>query len=169
MERDNSIYHIDVCDIDGQILRLDKYRGKYLLVVNMATQCGFREQLEEIEACYQALKDDNLVILGFPSDQFNQEPLDNEEIRIHYNERKVVTFPIFQKIYVNGNNAHPLFKHLSLMCPGIFGSRNIKWNFTKFFIDNNGIPVRRFSPVTNMVLIEDYIRDVMRSDKEAPM
>ena len=159
MEHSSSIYHIDVCTIEGKILRLEHYKGKFLLIVNLATQCGFREQLEEIESCYQSLKPHNFEILGFPSDQFNQEPLDNEEIQIYYRERKTVSFPIFQKVYVNGQNAHPLFKHLSLMCPGIFGSRPLKWNFTKFFVDHNGVPIRRFSPITNMVLIEDYIRE----------
>ncbi|MEC8977731.1 MAG: glutathione peroxidase [Pseudomonadota bacterium] len=166
MDKQSHIYDFDLCTVDGKIIRMDAFKGKFILIVNIASECGFSEQLQELENCYQALKDQGLVVLAFPSDQFRQEPLDNEELHAYHTECRIVSFPIFQKIYVNGEHAHPLFKYLSLYCPGIFGTRSLKWNFTKFLVDANGKPIRRFSPITNMVLIQDYIAEVMRYDAD---
>ena len=163
---ENSVYDFDVCTLDGEIVRLSRYRGSTMLIVNIASSCGFAEQMNDFEGLYQRLAAQNFVILGFPCGQFNQEPLDNVELQAYYAERQLVHFPLFQKIHVNGRNAHPLFKYLSFHCPGIFGTRMIKWNFTKFLVSPEGKPLARFSPITNILIIEDIIRDYWRSKEQ---
>lgn len=156
-----SFYDIDVCNLDGKITRLEAYRGSIVMVVNIASECGFNEQLSEMEACYQSLKSDGFVILAFPSDQFKQEPLEDNEIQAFNEERFQVTFPIFKKVYVNGESAHPLFRYLCTALPGIFGSRSIKWNFTKFIIGRDGTPLKRFSPITHSEVVVEYVRHLL--------
>jgi len=155
----STVYDFDVCTLDGNIVRLSDYRGQTLLIVNTASSCGFAEQMADLEGLYQRLRQHNFIILAFPCGQFNQEPMDNNELKAYYSERKLVSFPIFQKVNVNGKDAHPLFNFLSFSCPGIFNTRYLKWNFTKFLISPNGKPVTRFSPITNVLIIEDFIQE----------
>ena len=155
------IYDIDLCDHSGKILRMKNYEGHIIMVVNIASECGFNEQLEEMELCFQLFKDYRFTILAFPSDQFNQEPLDDDEIVMHNEARFPVTYPLFPKVMVNGKQAHPLFRYLTNALPGFLGTQSVKWNFTKFIIDRTGKPVRRFSPITNMEIVSEYIANLI--------
>lgn len=141
------IYQIQVKTIDGVLSTLGPYQGKVMLIVNVASKCGFTSQYEGLEELYKKYEDKGLVILGFPCNQFgDQEPGSEEEIisfcRLNYG----VTFPMFAKIEVNGNNSHPLYAHLKDQRPGLLGSSAIKWNFTKFLVDRDGTVVQRFAP-----------------------
>lgn len=144
---------------------MDTFKGKTVLVVNTASKCGLTPQFEGLEALYRKHKDNGLVILGFPSNQFaNQEPGDDKSIAegclINYG----VTFPMFSKIDVNGPDAHPLYKYLRTELPGIL-SNKIKWNFTKFLIDMDGKPVKRFSPTTKPDKIDQYLeKNILRKN-----
>jgi len=136
---------------------MDKYKGKTVLVVNTASKCGLTPQFEGLEKLYQKYKDSGLVILGFPCNQFaNQEPGDEKSIAEGCVVNYGVSFPMFSKIDVNGDNAHPIYKYLKEELKGTFGS-SIKWNFTKFLIDKNGRPVKRFSPRTKPEKIDKYL------------
>ena len=142
-----SIHDFEVRTIDGQASKLDAYRGKLLLIVNVASQCGFTPQYKGLEALYRKYQDKGLVVLGFPCDQFgHQEPGDETEIKnfcsLHYD----VTFPMFAKIEVNGADTHPLYRFLKKEKPGLLGSEAIKWNFTKFLVDRSGNVVERYAP-----------------------
>lgn len=143
-----SIYDFQVKDIDLEPVDLNQYKGKVLLVVNTASKCGFTSQYKGLEALYQAYGPEKFVVLGFPCDQFgNQEPGSEEEIKGFCELNFGVTFPLFEKVDVKGETAHPLFNYLINEKPGLLG-RDIKWNFTKFLIDANGKVVERFSPNT---------------------
>ena len=145
----NSIYDLSVTDIDGQPKRMRDFAGKALLIVNTASKCGFTPQYTGLEQLHNTYKDQGLVVLGFPCDQFgNQEPGDEAEIKSFCSLTYNVSFPMFSKIDVNGANASPLFEHLKTQSPGIFGTERIKWNFTKFLVDRNGRVVDRFAPTT---------------------
>ena len=118
-----------------------------VLVVNTASKCGFTPQYEGLEALYRDYKDKGLVILGFPCDQFgHQEPGDEDEIKNFCSLTYDVTFPMFAKIKVNGDDAHPVYQHLKQAQPGVLGSKGIKWNFTKFLVDKSGKVVKRYAP-----------------------
>ena len=150
-------YDFKAKTLQGKETGMDAFKGKTVLVVNTASKCGLTPQFEGLEALYRKHKDNGLVILGFPSNQFaNQEPGDEKSIAegclINYG----VTFPMFSKIDVNGPDAHPLYKYLRSELPGVF-SNNIKWNFTKFLIDAEGRPVKRFSPTTKPEKIGEYL------------
>ena len=132
--------------LDGTPQQLDAYHGKLLLIVNVASKCGFTPQYEGLEALYRAHKDRGFVVLGFPCNQFGyQEPGDADAIRKFCSTNYDVTFPLFAKIDVNGANAHPLYKFLKHAAPGVLGSEAIKWNFTKFLVDRDGNVVRRYA------------------------
>lgn len=134
--------------IDGTDKSLAEYEGKAVLVVNTASKCGFTPQYEGLEDLYQRYEDDGLVVLGFPCDQFrHQEPGDEDEIQEFCKVNFGVTFPLFSKIDVNGDNAHPLYKWLKDEKSGAIGSK-IKWNFTKFLIGRDGMPVERYASTT---------------------
>ena len=140
---------------------MEAYQGKVVLVVNTASKCGFTPQYEGLETLYRRHKDEGLVVLGFPCNQFgNQEPGGKEEIEegclINYG----VSFPMFDKVDVNGPSAHPVFRYLKSELGGILGSR-IKWNFTKFLIDASGKPVKRFAPITKPEKLEPYIAKLL--------
>lgn len=144
----NSIYSLSVKNIDGQIISLEQYKNKVLLIVNTASKCGFTPQYKELEELYIQYKDQGLEVLGFPCNQFlNQEPGDEAAIKnfcaIKYN----VSFPMFAKIEVNGENTHPLYKILKASAKGILGSDKIKWNFTKFLVNKDASIVQRFAPI----------------------
>jgi glutathione peroxidase len=142
-----SIYDFDVKTIDGRTHKLDAYRGKLMLIVNVASQCGFTPQYQGLEALYRKHKDQGLVVLGFPCDQFgHQEPGDEAEIQRFCSANYDVTFPLFAKIAVNGAGAHPLYQYLKKAKPGLLGSEAIKWNFTKFLVGRDGAVRTRYAP-----------------------
>ncbi|GAB4011407.1 MAG: glutathione peroxidase [Bdellovibrio sp.] len=145
----SSIYDFKVKGIDGNEVDLSQFRGKVLVIVNTASKCGFTPQYQGLEELYQNYKDKGLVVLGFPCNQFGaQEPGDENEIKNFCNLTYKISFPMFAKIDVNGPKAAPLYEYLKSECKGLLGSEAIKWNFTKFIVDKNGIPVKRFAPQT---------------------
>lgn len=140
---------------------MDAFKGKTVLVVNTASQCGLTPQFAGLETLYQKYKDKGLVILGFPCNQFgNQEPGDEASIAEGCVLNYGVTFPMFRKVDVNGEHAHPVFKYLKKALPGFLGGA-VKWNFTKFLIDQNGRPTKRFSPVTKPESIDAYLEKIV--------
>lgn len=152
-----TIYDYKAKSLQGKEVALDEFKGKVVVVVNTASKCGFTPQYAGLEQLYSKYKDQGLVVLGFPCNQFgNQEPGGAKEIQegclINYG----VSFRIFEKIDVNGENEHPLYTFLKEKQPGILGSK-IKWNFTKFLIDKNGNPVKRFAPITKPEKMEKDI------------
>ncbi len=139
-------YDLNALSIDGEDIKFDQYKGKVVLVVNTASKCGLTPQYEGLEALYQKYHDQGLEILGFPCDQFaNQEPGDASDIKGFCSLNYGVTFQMFNKIDVNGPNAHPVFEYLRKEQGGILGDK-IKWNFTKFLVDKDGNVVKRFAP-----------------------
>lgn len=162
MENAVKIYDFDVTKLNGERTKLSHYKGKTIVVVNTASQCGLTPQYEGLETLYQKYKDQGLVVLGFPCNQFgNQEKGTSEEISEFCQVNYGVSFPMFEKIEVNGKNAHPLFVYLKSKLKGsVFGSR-IKWNFTKFLIDKNGKPVKRFAPTTKPLKMESVIEEYL--------
>src|SRR5690625_1540375 len=141
-------YDFEATTIDGAQRTLAHYRGKVLLVVNTASKCGFTPQYEGLEELYRTYADRGLVVLGFPCNQFNgQEPGDEDEIASFCSTTYDVTFPMFAKIDVNGDDAHPLYRWLKGEQGGVLGDR-IKWNFTKFLIGRDGDVVKRYAPAT---------------------
>jgi glutathione peroxidase len=133
--------------IDGKAARLADFDGLALLIVNVASQCGFTPQYAGLEQLHRRFRDRGFAVLGFPCDQFgHQEPGDEQTIRQFCTDNYDVTFPMFAKTEVNGSNAHPLFKALKEAAPGVLGTRAIKWNFTKFLVDRNHDVVRRYGP-----------------------
>ena len=142
-----SIYDFTAIDIDGKAVSLTQYQGKALLVVNTASKCGFTPQYKGLEELYQKYKDRGFLVLGFPCNQFGaQEPGSAEEIKNFCSLNYDVSFPLFSKIEVNGDHAAPLYQFLKAECPGILGTEGIKWNFTKFLVNQAGAPVKRFAP-----------------------
>lgn len=157
------VYDFEVTSIDQKQHLMSKYRGKVLLIVNTASRCGFTPQYKALEALYQRFKDKNFEILAFPCNQFGgQEPGDNEEIRQFCELSYGVTFPIFAKIEVNGEGAHPLFKYLKSEALGVLGTEAIKWNFTKFLVDGEGHVVERYAPKDNPMDIEARIEEMLQ-------
>ncbi|MES2614662.1 MAG: glutathione peroxidase [Bdellovibrionota bacterium] len=141
------IYNIEVKTIDGKTKTLAEYKGKTLLIVNTASKCGFTSQYKGLEELYEKYKNKNFVVLGFPCNQFaGQEPGNEEEIKNFCGLNYKVTFPMFAKVNVNGNDAHPLFKYLKEQKKGFLCTEFIKWNFTKFLVDKDGEVVKRFAP-----------------------
>lgn len=140
-------YDFTATDIDGRERSLREYQGKALLVVNVASKCGFTPQYTGLEALWREYRERGLVVLGFPCDQFgHQEPGDEEEIRNFCSTSYDVTFPLFAKIEVNGSGAHPLYQWLKSEKSGFLGTEGIKWNFTKFLIGPDGKVRKRYAP-----------------------
>ncbi|WP_438433857.1 glutathione peroxidase [Gorillibacterium sp. sgz500922] len=157
-----SLYEYEVKTIRGETTTLAPYRGQALLIVNTATKCGFAPQFKGLERLYQEYKDRGFAVLGFPSSQFLGQELDEDSRIAEACElNHGVTFPLFAKIDVKGPEAHPLFRHLTQEAPGLFGSRTIKWNFTKFLIDRDGRVVRRFAPKDTPDKIEASVRKLL--------
>lgn len=157
----DQFYQFEAKSLQGKNILMESYRGKTVLVVNTASKCGLTPQFEGLEKLYKQYQDKGLVILGFPCNQFaNQEPGDEKSISngciINYG----VTFPMFSKIDVNGEKAHPMYKYLKKELPGILGEK-IKWNFTKFLIDPDGKPVKRFAPTTKPEKIDSHLKKVL--------
>ncbi len=150
-----TIYDFEATNIDGRPQRLDAYRGQVLLIVNVASQCGFTPQYAALESLYRRYRDHGLAVLGFPCNQFgHQEPGDEPQIKSFCCSEYDVTFPLFAKIEVNGPHASPLYAYLKSQRSGFFGTRAIKWNFTKFAVDREGIVVARYGPMTSIKKIE---------------
>jgi glutathione peroxidase len=142
-----TVYDFTVNDIHGHPVKLDRYKGKVLLVVNTASECGFTPQYKGLEALYEKYRGKGLEVLGFPCNQFGgQEPGDEAAIAQFCEINYGVTFPMFAKIDVNGDKAAPIYRYLKSAKPGLLGTEAIKWNFTKFLIDRNGEVVARYAP-----------------------
>jgi glutathione peroxidase len=155
-----SLYDFDVTTISGDTQSLGAYRGKTLLVVNVASECGFTPQYAGLEALFRKYKDRGLVVLGFPCNQFGrQEPGTEAEIQRFCSSSYDITFPLFAKIDVNGPATHPLYEHLKSSRPGLLGTEAIKWNFTKFLVNAQGDVVARYAPSDTPEKIE---RDVAK-------
>lgn len=154
-------YKFEAKKLNGGTISMEEFKGKTIIVVNTASKCGLTPQYEGLEKLYQEYKDQGLVILGFPCNQFgNQETGNSDEIEEFCQINYGVSFPMFEKIEVNGKNTHPIFKFLKSKLGGLLGSK-IKWNFTKFVIDKNGKPVKRFAPITKPDAMEGLIKSIL--------
>lgn len=150
-----SIYDIPVKSIDGQNETLSPFQGKAMLIVNVASKCGFTPQYTGLEALYRKYRERGFAVLGFPCDQFgHQEPGDEEEIKNFCSLTYDVSFPMFAKLEVNGGDAHPLYQLLKKAQPGVLGTEAIKWNFTKFLIDQHGKVLKRYAPTDTPASID---------------
>jgi glutathione peroxidase len=157
-----SIYDFEARTLDGRTQRLDAFKGKALLIVNVASKCGFTPQYTGLEQMYRKFKDRGFEVLGFPCDQFgHQEPGDETEIRNFCSLTYDVSFPMFAKIEVNGEHAHPLYRYLKSERPGVLGTQGIKWNFTKFLVDRNGNVAERYAPRDTPASIEKDVEKVL--------
>jgi len=156
------IYDFSVRTIDGAEQTLAPYRGEVLLIVNVASKCGFTPQYAGLEALYRKFKDRAFSVLGFPCDQFGQqEPDDEQQIKRFCSQAYAVSFPMFSKIEVNGPGAHPLYQYLKHQQPGILGSEAVKWNFTKFLVDRAGKVLRRYGSIDKPQSIEPDLLAVL--------
>lgn len=155
-------YSTEVITIDGEQKTLEEYRDKVLLIVNTATKCGLAPQFDGLESLWQEFGDQGLMILGFPCNQFaRQEPGTTDEIATACRINFGVTFPLHQRIKVNGSQTHPLFKQLKKAAPGVFNTKAIKWNFTKFLVDPSGKIVDRFAPKTSPEELRTAIQNLL--------
>ena len=153
-----SLYDIDVTTIDGTHRTVRDWKGKLLLVVNVASKCGYTPQYAGLEALHRKYAAKGLEVLGFPCDQFgHQEPGGEAEIQAFCSLTYDVTFPMFSKIEVNGPDAHPLYRHLKAARPGLLGTEAVKWNFTKFLVGRDGTVLRRYAPTDTPEDIESDI------------
>lgn len=156
------LYDLEATTIDGAKKPLRDYAGKALLIVNVASKCGFTPQYAGLEALHRKFADRGLVVLGFPCNQFGaQEPGTESEIAKFCSATYDVSFPMFAKIDVNGDNAHPLYRLLKHEAPGLLGSEAIKWNFTKFLVDRNGNIVKRYAPTDTPQSMEKDIEALL--------
>ena len=161
-ENKMSIYDFNVKDIKENEVSMSKYKNKVLLIVNVASKCGFTGQYEGLENLYKKYKNEDFMILGFPSNQFsNQEPGTNEEIKEFCTLTYGVDFDMFAKVDVNGENEIPLYTYLKKEASGILGTEAIKWNFTKFLVNKEGKVVDRFGSTTTPASIEDDIKKLL--------
>ena len=158
----HSIFDFDITLNNGKELSLTEQKDKVTLIVNTASKCGFTPQYKGLEALYQKYKDKGLEIIGFPCNQFGgQEPGTNEDISQFCEMNFGVTFPLSQKVDVNGDNAHPLFAYLKTEKPGVLGSTRIKWNFTKFLVNKEGQVIKRYSPTAKPEALERDIESLL--------
>ncbi|MEO8673708.1 MAG: glutathione peroxidase [Tahibacter sp.] len=158
----SNAYDFSANTIEGKPVSLADFRGKAILVVNVASKCGFTPQYTGLEAMYRKFKDQGLVVLGFPCDQFgHQEPGDEAEIKNFCSLNYDVSFPLFAKIDVNGDDAHPLYKWMKKEKTGLLGSEAVKWNFTKFLIDRKGQVLKRYAPTDTPAKIEKELGAVL--------
>lgn len=157
-----SVYDYQARTLQGKEIPLSDYQDQVLLIVNTASKCGFTPQYRGLQELYEKFHDKHFEILGFPSNQFaHQEPGENEDIAEFCQVNYGVSFPMFEKTDVNGDEAHPLFKHLAKEAPGVLGSKAIKWNFTKFLVDKEGRVVKRYAPQTTPDKIEEDIKKLL--------
>jgi glutathione peroxidase len=156
------VYQYQARSINGKEVPLSDYQGKVLLIVNVASHCGFTPQYKGLEAIYQKLKPQGFEILGFPCNQFGaQEPGTEEQIQQFCDLNYGVTFPLFAKIDVNGDATHPLYEYLKKALPGIAGTESIKWNFTKFLVDRQGNPRKRYASTDTPEAIVGEIEELL--------
>jgi glutathione peroxidase len=157
-----SIYSFSARTLGGEEVSLEQYRGKVLLVVNTASECGFTPQYAGLQKLYETYAGRDFVVLGFPCNQFGkQEPGDATQIGSFCEKNYGVSFPMFEKIDVNGANAHPLYRYLTGEAPGLLGLEGIKWNFTKFLVGRDGTVVKRYAPVTKPDAISGDIEKLL--------
>jgi len=157
-----TVYDFKARTIDGEEVSLSHYRGKVLLIVNVASRCGFTPQYRGLEELYERFGKSGFEVLGFPCNQFGkQEPGTDSDIRGFCDLQYGVRFPLFSKIDVNGTGTHPLYEFLKKSKPGFLGTKRIKWNFTKFLIDRNGKPLKRYSPQTTPDKIEKDLQTAL--------
>ena len=157
-----NFYDFSAKKINGEEVKMEQYKGKVVLIVNTASKCGFTPQFKELEELYKEYKDKGLEILGFPCNQFaHQDPGNNETINEFCTLNYGVTFTMFEKIDVNGDNAHPLYKYLKNEAKGLLGSK-IKWNFTKFLVDSNGRVIKRYGSTVKPLSIKADIESLLK-------
>jgi len=162
-----NLYEIEVTNIDGRRQRMADFAGKVLLIVNVASKCGFTPQYEGLESLYRQFADRGFAVLGFPCDQFgHQEPGDEAQIKNFCSLQYDVTFPMFAKIEVNGNHTHPLYQLLKKSAPGVLGTEAIKWNFTKFLIDREGRVIKRYGSADKPESLANDIEAAVVQKKE---
>ncbi|MFK5974891.1 MAG: glutathione peroxidase [Sulfurovum sp.] len=159
----SSIYDFTVTTINGKKITLQEYKGKVMLIVNVASKCGYTPQYEGLENLYKKYKDRGLVVLGFPCNQFSsQEPANEAKIQSFCRINFGVTFPMFSKINVNGKLAHPLYRYLKSEQTGFLGTTSIKWNFTKFLVNKEGKVTERFGSSTKPKSLENEIEELLK-------
>ncbi len=152
------LYTFSARSLEGETITLERYRDQVLLIVNTASECGFTPQYAGLQALYQQYAARGFTVLGFPCNQFGkQEPGSAQQIAEFCEARYHVSFPMFEKIDVKGPNAHPLFRYLTAQAPGLFGTKAIKWNFTKFLINREGQVVQRYAPAKKPQTLEEKI------------
>ncbi|ARU56346.1 glutathione peroxidase [Oleiphilus messinensis] len=158
----SSIFEIEVKKITGDVVAMESFKGKVLLIVNTASKCGFTPQFNGLEKLYEQYKDQGLEILGFPCNQFlSQDPGDDAEISSFCSLNYGVTFPMFSKVEVNGDNTHPLYQFLKSEAKGVLGTEKIKWNFTKFLVNAEGKVLKRYGPNVEPAKMEGDIRKLL--------
>jgi glutathione peroxidase len=159
---DTSIYSFSARALNGETISFDRYRGRPLLIVNTASECGYTPQYAGLQQLYQQYAARGLEVLGFPCNQFGkQEPGDALQIGSFCERNFGVSFQLFEKIDVKGSKAHPLYKYLTKVAPGLLGLERIKWNFTKFLVDRNGNVVKRYGPGTKPEAIVEDIEQLL--------
>lgn len=159
---DMSLPNLALIRLDGRVENLSDFAGRVLLIVNVASRCGFTPQYQALQSLYEQYADQGLVVMGFPCNQFGaQEPGDSEQIAQFCQSHYGVTFPIYQKCDVNGPSAHPLYQFLKAAAPGLLGSQSIKWNFTKFLVDRTGRVVDRYAPATSVASLTEDLKHLL--------
>ena len=157
----SEFYSFSAKSLQGETISMERYQDQVVLVVNTASKCGFTPQYAGLQSLYEKYQDQGFVILGFPCNQFaSQEPGDSDQIAEFCSVNYGVTFPMFEKIDVNGAGAHPIFKYLCKALPGMLGGR-VKWNFTKFLLDRDGNPIKRFASTTKPAKLEPEIKKLL--------
>jgi glutathione peroxidase len=157
-----NLYKFSAENYKNESVSLAEYEGKVLLIVNSASACGFTPQYEGLQNLYEQYREDNFEVLAFPCNQFGkQEKGTNDEIKAFCDLTFKISFPLFSKIDVNGENTHPLYNFLKTQAPGILGTKNIKWNFTKFLVNREGEVVKRFAPTTKPAAIAAEIKNLL--------
>jgi len=159
--QDESLFDLSFTRNDGEVVDLEQFAGRPVLIVNTASKCGFTPQYEGLQKLHEEFKDQGLAVIGFPCDQFaHQEPGDDTAIATFCSRNYGVTFPLSTKVEVNGAKAHPIFKYLKSRAGGVLGS-SVKWNFTKFLVSPDGRTVKRYAPNTSPASMEEDIRRVL--------
>ena len=162
---ETSLFDIEVRTLAGEDQCMGTYRGRVLLIVNTASRCGFTPQYAGLEALHQRFEDEGLSVLGIPCNQFaRQEPGDSEAIRDFCDSRYGGSFPMFEKVEVNGPGTHPLYRHLKAAAPGLLGTRGVKWNFTKFLVARDGKVLLRAGPRETPESLEGPLREALDRD-----
>jgi glutathione peroxidase len=157
-----NVYDYTATDLGGVAVSMEQYRGKVLLIVNTASQCGYTPQYKGLEQLYRQYKDKGLMILGFPCNQFGkQEPGTADDIQQFCDKNYAITFPLFEKIEVNGSNTHPLYQYLKREARGVLHSQSIKWNFTKFLVNKEGAVLKRYATATKPARIAATIEKLL--------